>query len=247
MAGAHGGMIQKFHNAYEETIHLPMVISSPLINKRGDRMRIISQPTSSIDLVPTLLGLAGLDQGQLFARMQSEHGAANVEPFVGADLSPYARGEREGDVIGPDGKPRTGVLFYSNDDITEAGDSQKDLDPSPYSQFLNDVDAAIAQGYPLVSGPVRQPNHLRALCTGDWKLVRYTDPNGVERDEWELYCLKADSREEVNLVDFRTGEVRHDVSLPGMNRGEIVSNAQWLKKELARQEAACLKVETQTP
>jgi len=217
-----------------------MVVSSPLVNKRDDRIRVVSQPTSSIDLVPTLLGLAGLDQGELLAQMQSKHGASNVEPFVGADLSPYARGEREGEIIGPDGKPRAGVLFFTNDTITEACESQASADPPSYPQYLDDVADAIAKGYPLTPGPVRQPNHVRALCTGDWKLVRYTDPHGVERDEWELYCLKADVREEVNLVDFSTGAVRRDVALSGVNRGEIVSNVQKLKKELARQEAACL-------
>jgi arylsulfatase A-like enzyme len=240
MAGAHGGMIQKWHNAYEETIRVPMVVSSPLVNKRDDRIRVVSQPTSSIDLVPTLLGLAGLDQRALLAEMQSKHGTSIVEPFVGADLSPHARGEREGDIIGPDGKPRAGVLFLTNDAITEAGASQASTHNPPYPQYLIDVDDAIAKGYPLAPGPVRQPNHIRALCTGDWKLVRYMDPNGVERDEWELYCLKADVRETVNLVDFRTGEVRRDVAVPGVNRGEIVSNLQKLKRELARQEAACL-------
>ena len=59
MVGAHGGMHQKWHNAYEETIHIPFIVSSPLF-KGGRREADI--PTSHADLLPTLLGLAGIDQ-----------------------------------------------------------------------------------------------------------------------------------------------------------------------------------------
>ena len=69
MAGAHGGMIQKWHNAYEETIHVPMVISSPLVNKRKWRMRHILQPTSSIDLAPTLCKPCAPENGKSFDMM----------------------------------------------------------------------------------------------------------------------------------------------------------------------------------
>ncbi len=46
MAGAHGGMIQKWHNAYEESIRVPMIISSPLVNADKEQMKDILQPTS---------------------------------------------------------------------------------------------------------------------------------------------------------------------------------------------------------
>ena len=39
MLGAHGGMHQKWHNAYEETVHVPFVVSSPLFQggrREGD-------------------------------------------------------------------------------------------------------------------------------------------------------------------------------------------------------------------
>ena len=41
LAGSHGGMIQKWHNAYEETVRVPMIISSPLVNEKEDEMREI--------------------------------------------------------------------------------------------------------------------------------------------------------------------------------------------------------------
>ena len=53
---SHGGLRQKIFNAYEETIRVPLVVSSP---------RLFPQPRESdalvslLDIVPTLLGLAG--------------------------------------------------------------------------------------------------------------------------------------------------------------------------------------------
>ncbi|MBP1701979.1 MAG: type phosphodiesterase / nucleotide pyrophosphatase family protein [Chloroflexi bacterium] len=240
MAGAHGGMIQKWHNAYEETIRVPMVISSPLVNKRKWRMRHILQPTSSIDLAPTLLGLAGLDVEELRAKLEAVHGQSNVAAFVGADLSSHIMGEREGVIRGPDGRPRTGVFFFSNDAVTELGHTQHDDMYEDYERFLELVNETRANGYPLAEGPVRQPNHVRALCTGDWKIVHYVDPNEVEPDEWELYCLTADPIEAINLVDFRTGEVRDDVTVPGLTKNQLERKNRQLKEELARQEAAML-------
>ncbi len=72
---------------------------------------------------------------------------------------------------------------------------------------------------------------------GDWKIVHYVDPNGKKGDEWELYCLKTDPIEEVNLVDFKTGEVRNDVSVEGLKRTELRAKHLELTEELARQEA----------
>ena len=174
--------------------------------------------------------------------MEAVHGESNVKAFVGADLSSHIKGESEGVILGPDGRPRTGVFFFSNDTISELGDSQQDGDEKyeNYESFLQNVDDTIDQGYHLEPGPVTQPNNVRALCTGEWKIVRYDDPNGVKPDEWELYCLIADPIEAINLVDFRTGEVRDDVTVPGLTKNQLELKNRQLKKELARQEAAML-------
>jgi hypothetical protein len=182
------------------------------------------------------LALAGYDPEELRARMEADHGASNVKDFVGADLSLHITGEREGDIHGPGGKPRMGVFYMTNDMITEPGPVQSD----DYIDYLAKVEELRLQGYPLESGPITQPNNVRALCTGDWKLVRYVDPHGVEPDEWELYCLSTDPIERTNLVDFRTGEVRDDVSVPGMTKNELEHKNRQLKRELAQQEAAML-------
>jgi arylsulfatase A-like enzyme len=234
MASAHGGTIQKWHNAYEETVRVPMVISSPLVNENSEVMREILQPTSSIDLAPTLLAFAGYKEAQLRSKMVAAHGRSAENTFPGADLSSHIKGETTGSIIGPDGNPRTGVLFMGNDKITELGEiNPGGYKTSAYNLFLDRVDSLIALGYPMAPGTVRRPNDMLAFCTGDWKIVQYKDPNGAENDQWELYCLTSDPVEEINLVDYLTGEVREDVNVPGMTREELILKNDYLKEQLA--------------
>jgi arylsulfatase A-like enzyme len=59
MQGAHGGMHEKWHVAYEEALHVPFIVSSPLL-PGGERE--LELPTNHADLLPTMLGLAGIDR-----------------------------------------------------------------------------------------------------------------------------------------------------------------------------------------
>ncbi len=237
LGGAHGGMIQKWHNSYEEIVRVPMVISSPLVNKK-EEMREVLQPTSSIDVLPTLLGLAGFSEREIRLRLEAIRGKG-AKPLVGADLSSHIKGKSAGPIVGPDGEPRTGVFFMSNDMITENG--THGTNDAAYDLFKKSVEDAKNDGYPFLEpGSVTQPNNVRALCTGDWKIVQYTDPTKAQPDEWELYCLTTDPIEQTNLVDFRTGEVRDDVTVPGMTTDELRLKNAELQQELARQEALML-------
>lgn len=234
MAGAHGGTIQKWHNAYEETIRVPMVFSSPLVNENAQEIREILQPTSSIDLAPTLLAFAGYKETQLRSKMEAAHGPSMITAFPGADLSSYIKGTSTGPIIGPDGNPRSGVLFMSNDMITELGEINPGvMKTNTYHFFTERVDSLINLGYPLSQGTVRQPNNMRAFCTGDWKIVQYVDPTGIEANQWELYCLISDPVEEINLVDYVTGNVREDVSVPGMTTEELKAQNEFMRDQLA--------------
>ena len=73
MLGAHGGMHQKWHNAYEETTRVPFIVSGPLI---PDGPREIDALTSHADLIPTLLGFAGIDQAEALERVSADHSEA---------------------------------------------------------------------------------------------------------------------------------------------------------------------------
>src|SRR3954468_8098191 len=54
LVGAHGGMQQKWYNAYDEAVRVPLLIKGPGVAATRDG---ITAPTSHVDLIPTLLGL----------------------------------------------------------------------------------------------------------------------------------------------------------------------------------------------
>jgi arylsulfatase A-like enzyme len=104
MALSHGGLRQKMFNAYEESLRVPFVVSSP---------ELFPEPRSSdafvslVDVVPTMLGLAG--------------DAPAPERFHGRDLGPLLRGER--------GSVRDAVLFTYDDH--QAGTAFQDAPGQP--------------------------------------------------------------------------------------------------------------------
>ncbi len=230
MTSAHGGIIQKWYNAYEESVRVPMIVSSPLVNSSQDSIRVISSTSSSIDMAPTLLGFAGYSQQELIPILEAQHGSLGVRSFPGIDLSPYIKGTASGPFIGSDGNPRPGVLFMASDMITGQLNNYHE---NQYNLFLSRVDSTIDLGYPLAPGPVMQPNNPRAFCTGDWKIVQYVDPDGAASDQWELYCLSSDPTERYNLDDYATGEVLPGASVPGMTYDQLVMKNDSLKNQLA--------------
>lgn len=97
----------------------------------------------------------------------------------------------------------------------------------------------------LAPGSVLQPAHVRALSSGEWKLVRYCDP-WSERpapDQWELYNLHADPIEAINLLvyDGPFPTVIDPTALPaGVTATQADEAANRLHAELARQEMQLL-------
>jgi arylsulfatase A-like enzyme len=161
--------------------------------------------TSHIDLVPTLLGLAGYDAAQQ-AALQPLILGHEVYDLPGRDLTPLINGG------GGDG---AGVLFVTQDDITLPTD--RSSLPATFTNYLKIVDDAIAQGTQQTTpGPITQPNHVYAYCEQHWKLVRYIDgrrseggspdPSTYEPDQWELYDLAEDPAETINLVSWQQGQ-----------------------------------------
>ena len=68
LQGSHNGMHEKWHVAYEEALHVPFVVSSPLLPAGA---RELDVPTSHADLIPTMLGLAGIDQDAALAELST--------------------------------------------------------------------------------------------------------------------------------------------------------------------------------
>ncbi len=186
MLGAHGGMHQKWHNAYDETIRVPLLIAGPGV-PAGRRIDHLS---SHVDLLPTLLGLAGLDAGALARTLSDRH--TEAQPLVGRDLSGLIRGGEASD------EP---IYFMTEDEVTEGLDQT----------------TVLGRRYEAVAEPAKVEAVVARLDLGDgprlWKYARayrrslIGDPADAsrlpERDEAELYDLDADPLEIHNLAHHR--------------------------------------------
>jgi len=147
--GAHGGMHQKWYTAYEEVLRVPMLVSNPVLFPKPKSSDAL---TSHIDLLPTLLGLADIDEDKAAAGLKRNH--SEVRGLVGRDLSPIIKGDAK-EPAGDD------TLYFMTDDKVETGlDMTNRLSGRPYPSLI-------------------QPNSLETVITrldGQiWKYTRYFD------------------------------------------------------------------------
>ncbi|MFN8025754.1 MAG: sulfatase-like hydrolase/transferase [Acidimicrobiia bacterium] len=183
MLGAHGGLQQKWYQAYDESIHVPFVVRGPGIAPAPAGVDIA---TSHVDVLPTLLGLAGIDETIAATVVGEDH--VEVHPLVGRDLSALLRGETTVDAVDAP------VYFMADDDISR-GDRQRNL--------------LTGEPYEAVAGPARVESVLARIASGPggapelWKLTRYFTELGEDGDwpeEWELHNLARDPEERTNLA-----------------------------------------------
>lgn len=206
LLGAHGGLHQKWFNLYDEATRVPFTIVR--VGEQPTDARVVSAPTSHVDLVPTLLGAAGVDVEAVAETLRESF--TEVHPLPGRNLMPV--------VDGAPAQPDRAVYLMTRDNVLE-GDSgasglgrqlkQTSNPPAPLRLRLPAHTAANFEGLVLdVEG------HL-------WKLVRsFDDPStwtepGVRHlaangpggdtyrtspldDQWELYDLTEDPIEAVN-------------------------------------------------
>src|SRR5690606_22279499 len=117
------------------------------------RPQSVDTLTSHIDLLPTLLGLAGLDQENLREQLAQNH--TDAQPLVGRDPSPPVLSEGT-----PDAMEEAPVYFMTDDDPSRGLD-QDNWTGIPYNSVI-------------------QPNHIETviarLSDGKlWKYSRYFD------------------------------------------------------------------------
>ena len=180
MGLSHGGLRQKAFNAYEETIHIPLVVSNPLLFSKPAQTDALA---SLIDLVPTIATIAGADLGR------TADGAVR-----GRDLSPVLaeRATPEGDRLRAAGIDLDRWVHHP----APAPSVQEEI------HFTYD-DHQAATALQNVSG---QPNRIRAVRTARHKFAIYFDPEGKAATEHEMYDLERDPDERHNLVDRISGE-----------------------------------------
>jgi len=161
-----------------------------------------------------VLGLAGVDKKARLRISTKLAESRPVPPLPGVDLSKVIEdtlsGRGDTTVKEPDGAPRKGVLFITDDEITAPlPPSRTAQEKHSYEEFAvyQAVVASVITGKDgkgpvadLSPGEVKQPNHVRCVRTADYKLTRYFDPSGKKPQEWEMYDLKNDPNERINLV-----------------------------------------------
>ncbi|MXV87090.1 MAG: sulfatase-like hydrolase/transferase [Acidimicrobiales bacterium] len=112
LLGAHGGLHQKWFNLYDEATRVPFVVAR--VGSKATAGRVVDDaPTSHVDLVPTLLGAAGIDAASAAEELRGSH--TEVHPLPGRDLMDVVDGNAE-----PDGD--RSVYLMTRDNMPE-GDS----------------------------------------------------------------------------------------------------------------------------
>jgi arylsulfatase A-like enzyme len=214
LLGAHGGLHQKWFNLYDEATRVPFVIAR--IGAQATDRRTVTAPTSHVDLVPTLLGAAGVDVPAVAAALAESF--SEVHDLPGRDLTPV--------VDGAPGDDTRAVYILTRDNMLE-GDTgasglarQLKLATNPPAPLRIRIPAHTASNFEGLV--VRVPEEDADGGAGHlWKLVRtfddpatWTEPgvrhlaaNGLGGeayrtepldDQWELYDLTADATEADN-------------------------------------------------
>jgi arylsulfatase A-like enzyme len=197
MLGAHGGMQQKWCNAYDESVRVPMIVKGPGVATTNGG---INTPTSHVDLIPTLMGLAGIDVDRAAAGVAEHHDEA--QPLPGRDLSGLIAGSATPESVA------SPLYFMTEDDI---------------SRGLSTQNILTGKAYPPVDAPCHIESTIAMLPTGQdgadelWKLNHYyerlddwNEAHGIAKNPFagpaaepvvELHNLTADPEERHNRAD----------------------------------------------
>lgn len=153
LVGAHGGLFQKWHNAYEESLHVPFIIHSPKFSTSLESDMI----TSHLDIIPTLLALANINEVEVQNELKKNH--SEVHPLVGRDISALLEGNKK--------FPRANepIYFMTDDEVTR-GMNQFSVTGKPYDSVIqpNHLETVILK---LPTGKEKTEEI--------WKLTRYFD------------------------------------------------------------------------
>ena len=217
LLGSHGGLHQKWFQLYDESTRVPFAVAT--VGRAATTGRRVAAPTSHVDLVPTLLAAAGIDEAATAAVLRDEF--SEVHPLPGTNLMPVVEGAAaDEDRV---------VYVMTRDDMPEGDTGASGVArangrtaDTPGPLRIN-VPAHVATNFEGIVGRVTDDDapggagHL-------WKLVRtfddpaaWTEPgvrqlasdglggptyrSDVLPDQWELYDLTADPVEMANRVD----------------------------------------------
>jgi choline-sulfatase len=212
LLGAHGGMHQKWYGAYEEAIHIPFVVSGPRVAAPG---RTVDIPTSHVDLIPTLLGLAGANTEQIRQELSESH--TEAQPLVGRDLSGIILGTANPSTLAT-------PIYFMTDDDPARGDQETNsiglkastvVQPNKvdtvvtvingqvwkYTEYRDDPAYWTTPGTQDVRDrPLERVPSAPGTYTQPYQITVKTQPVAPEQRDFELYNLATDPLELNNLV-----------------------------------------------
>lgn len=211
----HGGLLQKFYNAYDESIHVNFTVVLPgalTINPPS-----IHHLTSHADLVPTLIGLAGVSVTDLRHSLRARGYAA--PEFPGRDLSSVILGKKNAlSALGDNDvyfvtydKPLSGTENFpktidSQLRLLPISDAWRDSLRSKIFSVLRQLGsyAGPLAAYPPVAGPSQVEALLKYENGTLYKLVRFFEEANPEMgEEWQLFNLSHDPYEQFNVVNAK--------------------------------------------
>lgn len=154
MLGSHGGLYQKWYQAYEESIHVPLIMHNPKLFKETKQTDAL---TSHVDILPTILSLANIDTKKAQRKLKRSH--TEVHPLVGRNLAPMIIHDKDFE------RSSEPIYFMTDDDATKGLDQNTVLGV-PYESVIqpNHVETVIAK---LKTGN----NNEEEV----WKYTRYFD------------------------------------------------------------------------
>lgn len=225
MLGAHGGLHQKWHCAYDEIIKVPFIFHNKTLFPAADGT---DTPTSHADLIPTMLGLAGVNQKKVRRKLRETH--TQVRRLPGRDLSPLLLGERSA------AQYRQPVYFMTDDQVTRgmeniavnqtyyrpvvqpghvetviaqlATGSRGELEQWKYSRYFDNPDFWSSPGqkdiFTLIDGPVGKPGTKSATTTVKTEpLADQIEVYNVSQDPTEMSNLAADPASADTIAQLR--------------------------------------------
>ncbi|RDU96514.1 sulfatase-like hydrolase/transferase [Trinickia dinghuensis] len=145
LLGSHANMHQKWYTAYDEAIRVPLIVYNRTLFPNP---RTVDSLTSHVDLLPTLLGLAGIDPEPLRKLLADDH--SDALPLVGRNLAPLVLGEAAPASVND-------PLYFMTDDDPSRGLNQDNWTGIGYNSVV-------------------QPNHLETVIVrlADGKVWKYT-------------------------------------------------------------------------
>ena len=240
LLGAHGGLHQKWFNLYEEGTRVPFTIVRTGAEATS-AARISHTPTSHVDLIPTLLAAAGIDQAKISAELALSF--TEVHPLPGRDLTPMfssstdsaSPGSASTDSASTElAEPSHAVYLMTRDNVLE-GDSSASgfarrlgIEESARGPLAISVPAYVGANFEGIVTTVTEQE-----CSGGagqiWKLVRsFDDPT-----TWTTPGVRQLSASGPGGPTYRTDPLADQWELYNLDADPIEALNRWNDADLA--------------